>query len=146
MGIQIDWDYQKQTLDTHIPNFVPKALKKYQHKKPEKSQHAPAKAAPIEYGAKIQTNEHDISPPISAERIKRIKDVVGTFSWYGRATDPTMTATMSSIASRQSKATEKLEKEVKHFLDYCAKDPNAGVRFITSNMILALHSDTSYNS
>ena len=57
-----------------------------------------------------------------------------------------MAATMSSIAPRQSKATEKLEEEVKHFLDYCATNPNSGVWFLASDMILALHSDASYNS
>ena len=53
---------------------------------------------------------------------------------------------MSSITSRQSKGTENLEKEVKQFLDYCATHPNAGVRFVASNMMLALHSDASYLS
>ena len=53
---------------------------------------------------------------------------------------------MSSIAYRKSKATEKLEEEVKHFLDYCATNPNSGVWFLASDMILALHSYASYNS
>ena len=57
-----------------------------------------------------------------------------------------MVATMSSIASCKSKATEKLEEEVKHFLDYWATHPNPRVRFVASDMILALHSDTSYIS
>ena len=39
----------------------------------------------------------------------------------------------------KSKGTEKLEEEVKQFLDYCATHPNAGVRFFMSDMILALH-------
>ena len=53
---------------------------------------------------------------------------------------------MSSIASRQSKGTENLKKEVKQFLEYCATHPNAGVRFVASDMMLALHSDASYLS
>ena len=53
---------------------------------------------------------------------------------------------MSSIASRQSNATEKLEEEVKHFVDNFATHPDSGVRFVPSDMILALHSDASYNS
>ena len=72
IGIKLEWDYNKRALDTHIPNFVPKVLKKYQHQKPYKPQHAPAKAAPINYGAKIQKSENDNSPHISAARIKRI--------------------------------------------------------------------------
>ena len=146
VGIKLEWDYKNRTLDTHIPDFVPKALHKYQHPKPAKPQHAPAKAVPIQYGAKVQTATTDTSPHISAERIRHIQDVVGTFAYYSRAVDPTMAATMSSIASRQSSATEKLEEEVKQFLDYCATHPNAGVRFVASDMIMALHSDASYLS
>jgi len=57
-----------------------------------------------------------------------------------------MAATLSSIAGRQSKATTDLNAEVTHFLDYCHTHPNAGVRFVASDMILALHSDASYLS
>ena len=72
--------------------------------------------------------------------------MVGTFAWYVQAVDPTMAATLISIASRQSTATENLDREVKHFLDYCATHPNAGVRIHASDMILAIHSDGSYLS
>ena len=72
--------------------------------------------------------------------------MVGTFAWYSRAVDPTMAATMSSIASRQSKGTENLEKEVNQFLDYFATHPNSGVRFVASDMMSVLHSDASYLS
>ena len=115
VGIKLKWEYKKQTLDTHIPNFVPKPLKNYQHQKPSNPQHAPAKVAHVQYRAKIQTTEDNNSPHISAVRIKRIQDVVGKFAWYSRTTYPTMAATMSSIASHQSKSTEKLEEELKYF-------------------------------
>ena len=100
VGIKLKWDYDKCTLDTHIPNFVPKALHKYQHAKPKRPQHSPAKAVPIQYGTKIQVEEKYTSPTISPARGKRIQDVVGTFAWYAIAVDPTMEATMISIASR----------------------------------------------
>ena len=41
--------------------------------------------------------------------------MVGTFALYGRAVDLAMAATLSSIASGQSTATENLEREVKYF-------------------------------
>ena len=81
IGIKRKWDYDKRTLDTHIPNFVPKSLHKYQHAKPKRPQHAPAKAVPIHYGSRIHIEEKDTSTPISPARIKRIQDVVGTFAW-----------------------------------------------------------------
>ena len=146
VGIKLEWDYKNRTLDTHIPGFTKRALHQYQHPAPKRPQHAPAKAAPIQYGAKVQTTTHDTSPRVSAEKIKHIQDVVGTFAWYSRACDPTMAATLSSIASRQTKATTDLNAEVLHFLDYCHTHPNAGVRFVASDMLLALHSDASYLS
>ena len=41
---------------------------------------------------------------------------------------------------------KKLSKEVKHFLNYCATHPNAGIRYVASDMILALHASASYLS
>ena len=108
--IKLEWDYKNQTLDTHIPTFVPKSLKNYKHQKPAKPQHDPSKASPIQYGEKIQTIENDNSPHISSAINKHIQDVVGTFAWYERETDPTVAEKMSSITSRQSKTTEKLEE------------------------------------
>lgn len=68
-GIKLNWNYDKGYVDTHVPGFVEKELHKYQHKPPSKSQHAPAKATPIQYGAKVQTTNVDTSPTLSAQRI-----------------------------------------------------------------------------
>ena len=147
IGITLDWDYQNRILETSVPGFVKKALHKLQHPSPDKPQHAPATAAPIEYGAKKQSAvPEDNSPLLSAEQLKRVQEAVGMFAWYSRSTDPIMAKTLSSIAGRQSKATEQLKKELHQFLDYCATHPDAKVRFTASDMILALHSDASHLS
>jgi len=39
-----------------------------------------------------------------------------------------------------------LEEGVNQFLDYCTKHINARVRFVSSNMIIGMHSDASYPS
>eukprot|EP00957_Ditylum_brightwellii_P101211 7713087-Ditylum_brightwellii.AAC.1 len=39
-----------------------------------------------------------------------------------------------------------MEKATKQMLDYCHTHPNAALRFLASDMILILHSDTSYLS
>ena len=122
-------------------------MHKLQHPNPTKPQHAPATAAPIQYGAKQQSPvPEDNSPLLSAEQLKRVQEAVGMFAWYSRSTDPIMAKTLSSIAGRQSKATEQLKKELHQFLDYCATHPDAKVRFTASDMILALHSDASHLS
>ena len=147
VGISLRWDYKNRTLHTSAPGFVQKALTKFQHPRPTKPQHAPAKAVPVQYGVKSQQAEPpDTSPQLSPAGIKKIQEVIGTFGWYARATDPTMEKTLSTIASRQSKATQQLRDEVHWFLDYCSTHPDTMVRYHASDMILALHSDGSYQS
>ena len=101
VDLSLKWDYDARTLDTSVPGFVKKSLTKYQHPTPAKPQHAPAKAALINYGTKVQhkTPEDDLQP-LSAAGIKMIQGVVGTFGWYSPSTDPTMAQTLSSIAGR----------------------------------------------
>ena len=70
---------------------MPKTLHKAQHPASEKPQHAPAKVTPIQYSAKVQTaTPEDTTKPLSKEGIKQIQEIVGSFAWYGRETDPTM--------------------------------------------------------
>ena len=88
----------------------------------------------------------DTSNKLSKEGIEIIQKIVGAFAWYAGATDPTMWKTLSSIAGQQAQATENLEKEVKQFMDYWSTHPDAVVRFMASEMMLALHSDASYSS
>ena len=129
-----------------MPGYIPKSLNKYQHPKPKLPQDAPSKFKPINYGATVQNSDVDTSPHISKERIRHIQNLVGTLLYYGRAVDPTLLATLSKIASRQSSATEDVAEAVTQLLDYVATHPNAGVRYVASDMVLNLHSDASYLS
>ena len=147
VGISLGWDYVNRVLHTSVPGFVKKSLNKYQHPILAKPQHTPAKATPINYGAKTQEpTPKETLPILSPEGIRKIQDIVGTFAWYSSATDPTMAQTLSSIAGRQTKTTQQLQTEVTQFMDYCATHPDATVRFHASDMIIALHSDASHLS
>ena len=78
VGISLGWDYVNRVLHTSVPGFVKKSLNKYQHPIPAKPQHAPAKATPINYGAKTQEpTPEDTSPILSPEGIRKIQDIVG---------------------------------------------------------------------
>ena len=57
-----------------------------------------------------------------------------------------MKKTLSSIANKQKNATKTVRAECNHFLDYVHTHPDAKLRFLASDMILALHSDGSFNS
>ena len=54
VNISLKWDYEKRTLDTSVPSFFKNKLYRFQHPTPVRLQHAPAKAAPINYGLKVQ--------------------------------------------------------------------------------------------
>ena len=79
---------------------------------PAKPQHAPATAAPIQYGAKKQTAiPEDTSPPLSADGIKHIQKAVGMFAWYSRATDPTYNGQNVELHSRKTVQSNRATKK-----------------------------------
>jgi hypothetical protein len=86
------------------------------------------------------------SPAFNEEGIKFIQQIVGSFMYYCRATDPAIAIVLNELAGRQSKATVTLMKRCKHFLDYMATHPHALIRYCASDMILNMHSDASYLS
>ena len=91
VGINLQWNYKERTLHTSVPGYVNKSLLTFGHPKPAKPQHAPAKAELIQYGVKKQVSKpKDTTPQLTPEGIKKVQQVVGTFGWYARATDPTM--------------------------------------------------------
>jgi hypothetical protein len=50
-GINTDWNHPASTVDLNMPNYIPKALLKFQHLAPNLPQHQPYKHAPIQYGS-----------------------------------------------------------------------------------------------
>ncbi len=69
---------------------------------------------------------------------------MGTFLYYGQAVDSTMLTALSSIASTQAEPTQETMENIKLFLDYAASNQDAIITYNASNMILAIHSNTSY--
>ncbi len=98
-GVNIDWNYPKRTVTLNMPKYIPKALLKFQHPTPVSPQHQPYKHVPIQYGAKIQKVDINTSDCLSPNAIKHVQDIVGTLLYYGRAVDPTLLTTLSSIAA-----------------------------------------------
>lgn len=102
---------------------------------------------PRKFGSNSQdTLPVDDSPPLDKEGIKYIQQVVGSFLYYCRATDPTIPHALNELSGQQAKATENTMKRCKQFLDYMATHPDAKIRYYKSDMILNVHSDASYLS
>jgi hypothetical protein len=147
LGLNLQWNYTDHHVDISMPNYVTKALQQFEHQTPTEPQHEPHPPKTIQYGAKVQfTDDPDTSPLIAPDRVKRLQQIVGTFLYYARAIDSTMLVALGTLASAQTKATLHTEKLITHFLNYAATNPEATVRYHSSNMILNIHSDASYLS
>ena len=128
-------------------DYVPAALKRFNHIAPKKPQDQPYPHTKPKYEQKVQyAKDADDSPPLSKADKKFVQEVVGVFLYYARAVNLTMLAALGSLVSEQSSPTENTMKEVLLFLDYAATHPDAIVTFHASDMILAVHSDASYLS
>ena len=53
---------------------------------------------------------------------------------------------LSMITSKQTKGTERTMENALQVLDYLATHPDATVRFHATNMVMNIHSNTSYLS
>jgi hypothetical protein len=101
----------------------------------------------ISYGKDNQApNPTDDSPLLNNTNKKQIQQIVGSFLYYARAVDPTILMAVSVIAMQQAAPTENTKKCVDQFLDCMWTHPDAIIHYRASNMILNVHSDTSYLS
>ena len=133
-GIHLNWDYTNHTCDLSMPGYVEQALHKFQHPTPTKLQHSPYPAMVKQYGVKIQLTHE----------IKRLQQIISTFLFYSRAVDPTLLTALRKLSSAQATANEATKRACQQFLDYCASHPDGSIRYHTSDMILKLHSNSSY--
>ena len=128
-----------------MPGYVEQALHKFQHPTPKKLQDSPYPATVKQYGVKVQlTDPIDTSACLPTHEIKRLQQIIGTFLFYGHTIDPTLLTALSKLSSAQATATEATKSACQQFLDYCASHPDSSIRYHASNMILKLHSDSSY--
>ena len=146
-GITLKWDYKHRYLDISMPGYVEKQLIKYNHPKPKKPQHCPREANPTKYGSKTQEAlPVDDSPTIHEKGPKLIQQIVSSFLYYCRATDPTIPHALSELSSQQLKLSENSMKRCRQFMDYMLTHSDANIHYYTLDMILNVHSDASYLS
>ena len=146
-GLTLKWDYEKGTVDISMPDYVQKALQRFEHPLPEEPEDAPHQHTEINYGAKTQmTKAPDNTPPLDKAGIKRLQSIVGTLLHYARAVDNTMLPALGTLAAAQTKGTQATAEAATKLLNYAATHPDAVVRFTASDMVLHVHSDASYLS
>ena len=131
-----------------MPSYVQQAVKKFQHgiKSTIKAVDAPHPYKATKKHWLPMTQPHDATARLTPQAIKHLQKIVGTFLFYSRAIDPTMLTALSIIATEQTQGTQTTKEKTEHFLTYAATHPNTTIKFYKSNMILKIHSDTSYLS
>ena len=60
------------------------------------------------------------------------------------AIDDTMMHPLNTVATQVTIGTEKINKAINHFMDYCASNPDAVKLYRACDMILMIHSDAAY--
>lgn len=147
LGLNLDWDYTKGTVDISMPGYIERALLRFNHPPPKRAQHSPHAWTAPTYGAKVQlTDEPDNTAPLSNQGITFLQQIIGTLLYYARAVDNTLLVAISSLSTQHAKGTAATMQAAVHLLNYCATHPDAVVRFHRSDMVLHIHSDASYLS
>jgi hypothetical protein len=147
LGITLKWDYNQRTVDLSMPEYVSKALTRFNHPPPSRPQNAPHSWTKPQYGAKTQlTPPLDTSPALNPREVQLLQQIIGVFLYFGRAVDSTILVALGTLAANQTKATKNTMKAANQLMDYLATHPNATLRYTASNMILQVHSDASYLS
>ena len=130
-----------------MPNCVAKKLTEYGYNPSKRQQYCPYELNPIKYGKYSDNIVHEkYSPPLNYNDNKLVQQVLGSFLYYVRTIDLTILHALSAITLDQSKSTECTMKRVQQLLHYMHSNPNAVIRFRSSDMILNVHSDASYLS
>ena len=128
-----------------MPGYVEHTLHKFQHPTPKKPQDSPYPATAKQHGVKVQLIDPiETSAQLPTHEIKRLQQIIGTFLFYGRAIDPTLLTALNELSSAQATATEATKRACQQFLDYCASHPDGSICYHASDMILKLHSNSSY--
>jgi hypothetical protein len=145
IGITLNWDYKKQEVHLSMPGYVERALARFGHLIPRYPQHQPHKHTVPTYRATIQyAKDNDATKLLLKEEKKYIQQVLGIFLYYSQANNSTMLTALSSIPSTQAEPTKETMDNFKLFLDYAASHQDAILTYQANDMVLIVHSDTSY--
>jgi hypothetical protein len=145
-GITLKWDYKNRTCNISMPGYVSNVLSKIQHDAPKHTQHTSSRYVTPVYGAKTRYATKDETPPLTAQQCLTKQKVTRSTLYYARAVEPAVSIPLNDIATEQTKANEKTQAATNKLLVYLATHPDATIRYHASDMILHIHSDSSYLS
>jgi hypothetical protein len=102
-------------------------------------------SVPIQYGVKKKHTMQESNAPLLDNKAKRfIQQVCGNFLFLGRAVDSTLLCLINAIAFQSSKPTKYMMRQTLQLLDHLAMQEDAVLSYHASDMVLAVHSSSSY--
>jgi hypothetical protein len=120
---------QGANLDILMPGYVKKQLLKYEHIM-RRVQHCPYTTEPKKYSTEAQSPlPQDDTQKLTDKEIKQVQKIVGSILYYAREVDMIVLMALSSIASEQTKGTERTLEKAYQVLDYLVSHPDAVVKF-----------------
>ena len=127
-----------------MPNYMTKALHRFQHPIPKRAVYATHQWTRPNYVATKQLAILlDTSPPIPEEQNHRIQNNIGTFLYYACAVDFNILLALNTISEQQSIPTKSTKASTTQFLDYESINLSAIIQYKYSNMIIHIDSDAS---
>jgi hypothetical protein len=143
LGLALNWNCKAGCVDISMPNYVPKALAKFQHASPKSAQHAPHLWAKAIYGQKVQHANTDTSALLHKADTQRVQSVSGAFLCHAHAVDPTMLPALNEMSNNQAKPAMLTGKACDLLLDCLATHPDAAIRCHASDMMLRVVADAA---
>ena len=127
-GVDIHWDYQKRTCRLYIKDYIRRILLQHGHPHLSKIQLSPHYHVDIDHGYKAQyETEPKPIPPMHADGIKRVQEIVGGLMYYTHAVDNNLLAALSEIGLQQAVATKRTNYAITQLLNYVATYPKNGI-------------------
>jgi hypothetical protein len=112
---------------------------------PKKTQLSPFTTTLITYSQKTQlTPDKDTLASLLPECIKCVQKIVRSLLYYAQDVDNKLLVALNAISARQAKATIHMELLVEMLLNYVATNPNDGIVYRASDVVLCVHADAGY--
>ena len=95
-SIKLEWDYQNQTVDLSMPEYIAQFLQLFLHPIPKKLEHQPHYHVQPQNGTKVQLTEpREKTPLLQPDDITKLQRIIGGGLYYARAVDGTLMATLN---------------------------------------------------
>ena len=148
IGMDLRWNYDLPlpSVTLSAPTVIPNAIAKFCQNKKMTGKSTPSPYTKIHYGSKVQDAPLDDDSPAPPGSAQYVQEVTGTLGHHSRVIDYALHEAVTAIARTQAAPTMDTMNRVEHLLQYAHSHRNHSITFVASEMIIAMHTDASYQS